>query len=142
MNLLKREVPVRKPDPSRLALFGAIPLAASALFFCGYVLGHDDGFDAAATVALGSSARHDRVVPEAACGVTDPLACAVAIAESALDLFRPVPAFTVTVTPTVAVDCAEAERAYWACANDAACPLETFEKIADDVNFCQDPSRR
>lgn len=138
MNALTREVLVRKPNVFlRNFVIGMIAsIVTSIVMNIGIRVGYDQGIqDARAGVELAA-------VETDGCTIQDPLACVVKITESALDLFRPTPEFTVTVTGGAAVICAEAERAYWACADDLACPIETFEKIADDVNFCQNPPRR
>lgn len=132
MFILKREVqkPVRTLVIRNVALVWSLSMLLAV--FGGAVI---------AGVAAAGKPTVPRTV-SASCRIQDPLACLAGLARSVAEALDPVPAFTVTVTPTVAVDCADAERAYWACAQDADCPIETFEAIADDVNFCQNPPRR
>ena len=141
MNILKREVLARTDaDHVRDSIrffdrFCVIGLAIGVIWAVSMTIGIRIGRDAARHETLMGS---DPVTVEAgACGIADPVACAVQVMESVADLFRSAPDVVVTATPTTVVVCAEAEQAYWACVNDATCPLETFETIADDVNFCQ-----
>jgi hypothetical protein len=133
MNLLTREVPVRKPSVflRHCVIAFVASLISSLSLTAGMQIGYRDAYQ---EMRMG---QEPVIVETDACGIADPVACAVQALESVTDLFRSVPGAVVTPTPTTVVVCAEAEHAYWACVNDVACPLETFEKIADDVNFCQ-----
>lgn len=135
MSILKREV---SSPCSSSALRLLVIAAACAIFLSGNVIGFYRGL----RVGSEPSSLTEDVRTTGACGISDPIACTSSLLESVADLFRPAPEIVVTVAPFRAVVCADAERAYWACAHDAACPLETFEAIADDVNFCQSPPRR
>ncbi|HJV32445.1 MAG TPA: hypothetical protein VJ694_00290 [Patescibacteria group bacterium] len=135
MHILKREV---SSPRSSSALRLLVLAAACVIFLSGNVVGFYRGLQ----VGSEPSFLTEDVQDGGACGISDPIACVRSLAESVADLFRPAPEIIVTATPFRAVVCADAERAYWACAHDADCPIETFEAIADDVNFCQSPPRR
>lgn len=135
MIILKREVSL----PRRSSVSHVLTLFVACSIF---VIGNISGFYRGLEVGSRQVVVTEDVRPDAACGITDPIACAVEIMESVAEMFRPMPEFTVTVTPTSAVDCRQAERAYYRCVDDVTCPTETFEAIADDVNFCQTGLRR
>lgn len=123
MNSIKRETVFSSFDRQlKLAMILIAALAMTgAAYVVGLVQGHEIGFSEAASI---------RTAPRGF--VQAPV--------------EPMPVepviLSVTVTPTIIVDCAETERAYWACSSDGACPVERFEAIADDLNFCQTPPRR
>lgn len=127
MHILKREVVAPKISGHDLYLLVVLKTLA--------VLG-------AITLTLGVMDAYARERTESgepvACGISAPLDCAVSIA----DAFRPASAFVVTLTPVEEVDCEGAATVYWACMDDAECPLATLEEAADDLNICQGGSRR
>lgn len=135
MNILKRET-VRPCTlsfriPVLILVYGVLAgVLVSGLLGLGYRLGVRDA-------RMNMFTQSDPVTESRRCGITDALACVTMIADRIGEALRPGPEMIVTIIEGASVICADAERAYWACANDASCPLETFERVADDVNLCQ-----
>ena len=134
MHLLTREVSfTRRSSRTHAILF----LIASAVFVAGNLHGFYRGLAVGARQQDGAQV----VQTDAACGITDPLACATSILESVADLFRPKPEFTVVVTPFSAVVCEDVERDYEACLADEACGAEKLGTLAQVVLECMPPAQ-
>jgi|GEM_PF-6659359 len=143
MNLLKREVPVRT-DHLRESIrffdrFCLIGLMISAIWAVSMTIGIRIGHDQAQHEML---MGHEPVIAETdACGISDPLACAVQIAQSVAEAFNPMPEFTVTVIEGTVTTCKDIEAAYDACLADDACDVEKLGPLAQDLVLCT-PVRR
>jgi len=149
MHLLTREVSfTRRSSRTHAVIF----LIACAIFVLGNMAGFYRG------LAVGTQQRESApdVRTDDACGITDPLACAASLLESAAEAFRPqtyaplahwveagltMPAYRVVVTEFSAVVCEDVERDYEACLADETCDAEKLGALAQDVLECMPPAR-